>query len=51
MDDSVITCESCDKETKTIATIFNENNATCKTQDCYILSTFLLITPFSLIAI
>ena len=48
MDDSPIACdeiiESCDKETKTIPTNFNEKKATCKTQNFYILLAFLLIT-------
>ena len=48
MDDSAITCdeiiESYDEETKTIPKNFNEQKATCKTQNFYILLAFLLIT-------
>ena len=43
VDDSVITCdeiiESCEEETKTVPTNFNEEKATCKTQNLYILLT------------
>ena len=65
MDDAVITCdeiiksydEDADaeaksyKETKTILTNFNENKATCKTQNFYILLAFLLIAIALLIAV
>ena len=55
MDDSVIACdeiiESNDEETKTISTNFNEKKATCKTQNLYILLSFLLITRAFLIAV
>ena len=48
MDGSAITCdeiiESCDEETKTILKNFNEKIITCRTQNFYILRTFLLIT-------
>ena len=37
LDDSVITCESYDEETKTIPTKFNEKEATCKTQNLFYL--------------
>ena len=54
-DDSVIACdeviESNDEETKTISTNFNEKKATCKTQNLYILLSFLLITRAFLIAV
>ena len=50
MDDSAITCdeiiESCDDEIN-----FNEKEATCKTQNFYILLAFLLITIALLIAV
>ena len=53
MDDSAITCDeiivSHKEETKTISTIFNEDKATWKTQNSYILL-FLLITIVLLIA-
>ena len=55
MDDSVITCDevmkSYDEEIKTIPTNFNEKNITCKTQNFYILLTFLLTTILFLIAV
>ena len=55
MNDSVIACDdiiqSYDKETKTIPANFNEKKATCKTQNLYILLTFLLITIALLIAV
>ena len=55
MDDSAITCDeiikSYDEETKTIPTSFNEKEATCKTQNFYILLALLLITIAFLIAI
>ena len=35
--------QSCDKETKTITTNFNEKKSICKTQNFYILLAFLLI--------
>ena len=38
-------------EIKTISTNFNEKKATCKTQNFYILRTFLLITIVLLIAV
>ena len=41
--------ESHEKETKTIPTTFNEKKAICKTQNCYILLVFLLITIVFLI--
>ena len=48
IDESVITCneiidaegKSYNKETKTVATNFNEKKATCKTQNFYILLAF-----------
>ena len=43
--------ESCDEETKTISTKFNEKKSTCKTQNFYILLVFLLITIALLIAV
>ena len=43
--------ESCDDETKTIPTSFNEQKTTCKTQNYYILLAFLLITIELLIAV
>ena len=43
--------KSHDKETKTIPTNFNEKKATCKTQNIYILLTFLSITIALLIAV
>ena len=55
MDDSVITCdkiiESYDEETQNIPTNFNEKQAICKTQNLYILLTFLLITLALLLAL
>ena len=52
MDDSAITCdeiiESYDKETKTILTNFNENKATCKIHNFYIL-TCIFINYYSII--
>ena len=45
MNESEIMCdevlESCDKETKTIPTNFNEKKAICKMQNFYILLAFL----------
>ena len=55
MDDLVIVfdeiTESYDEETKTIPTNFNEKKATCKTQNFYILLSFLLITIALLITV
>ena len=59
MDDSAIKCDefigaeakSNGKETKTFPTNFNEKNITYKTQNFYILVTFLLITIALLIAV
>ena len=55
MDDSVIMCdeaiESCDEETKTIPTNFNEKKATCKLQNFYMLLAFLLTTITLLITV
>ena len=55
VDDSAITCdeviESHDKETKTIPTNFDEKKAISKTQNFYMLLTFLLITLALLIAV
>ena len=55
MDDSAIICDevikSYDEEIKTIPTNFNEKNITCKTQNFYILLSFLLITIALLIAV
>ena len=55
MDDSAITCdeviESCDEETYTIPTNFNEKKAFCKTQYFYILLAFLLIVIALFIAV
>ena len=61
MDDSAIICDkiidadaeakSNDEETKTLPTTFNEKNITYKTQNFYILLTFLLITIALLIAV
>ena len=44
MNDSVITCDEIIEDTKTIPTNFNENIATCKTQNFYISLAFLFIT-------
>ena len=48
MDDLVIKCDEViklyDEEIKTIPTNFNEKNITFKTQNFYILLTFLLVT-------
>ena len=49
MDDSAITCGEIIEETN--PTNFNENNATCKTQNFYILLAFLLITFALLIVV
>ena len=55
MDDSVIKCDEViklyDEEIKTIPTNFNEKNITCKTQNFYILLTFLLVIITILIAV
>ena len=55
MDDSVNMCdeirESYDDKTKAIPTYFNEEKTLCKTQDYYILHSFLLITAALLIAV
>ena len=55
MNDSAIMCneiiESYDKKTKTVPTNFNEKNITCKTQNFYILLSFLLITKALLIVV
>ena len=40
----MITCDEITEETKTISTNFNEEKATCKTQNVYILLAFSLIT-------
>ena len=54
MDDSAITWDeiikSYDEEPKTIPKNFNEQKATCKTQNFYILLAFLLITVKLLLA-
>ena len=39
-----------DEKTKTVPKIFHEKNVTCKTQNFYILVSFLLITMVLLIA-
>ena len=49
MDDSVITCDKIIEET--VSTNFNEEKATCKTQNFYILVAFLLITIVLLITV
>ena len=53
-DSAIVICdeiiESCDEETKTIPTNFNERKATCKVQNIYILLTFL-VTIALLIAV
>ena len=55
MDDSVIFCDevikSYDEEIKTMPTNFNEKNIACKTQNFYILLSFLLITIALLITV
>ena len=55
MNDSANTCdeiiESYNEETKTIPTNFNENKATCKTQNFNILLAFSLTTIELLIAV
>ena len=61
MDDSAVTFDeiidvdvevkSNDEETKTFPTNFNEKNITCKTQNFYILLTYLLITITLLITV
>ena len=55
MDDSAVMCdeviESYDKETKTVPTNFNKKNITCRTQNCCLLLSFLLITIALLIAV
>ena len=55
MDNSMITCdkiiESYDEETKYIPTNFNGKQATCKTQNLYILLAFLLIAIALLIVV
>ena len=43
--------KSNDKEPKTVPTNYNEKNITCKTQNFYILLTFLLITITLLIGV
>ena len=48
MCDKVI--ESYEKQTKTIPTTFNEKKAICKTQNFYMLLSFLLITIALVIA-
>ena len=50
MDDSVIMCDEVMKK-KTVRTSFNKKRATCKTQNLFILLTFLLITTTLLIAV
>ena len=50
IDDSVITCDQMIEETKTITRNFYEKVA-CKTQNFYILLSFLLITIALLIAV
>ena len=49
IDDSAIMCDEIIEET--VKTNFNENEATCKTQNFYILFAFLLITVALLIAV
>ena len=39
------------EETKPVPTSFNEKNMTCKTQNTYVLHSFLLITITLLIAV
>ena len=53
MSDSAILCDKSqsDQETKTIHTNFKEKEATCKTQNFYILLAFLFITIALLIAV
>ena len=48
MNDSVITCDETDEETKAIPNIFNEKKTTGKTQNFYILLPFFL-TCYSII--
>ena len=43
--------KSNNEDTKTLSTNFNEKNITCKTQNFYILLSFLLITIALLIAV
>ena len=49
LDDSVSTCDEIIE--KTVSTNFNEKKATCKMQNFYLISKFLLITIALLIAI
>ena len=55
MNDLAIICDelikSSDEKIKTIPINFNEKNITCKTQNFYILLTFLLITITLLIVV
>ena len=55
MYDSVITCdeilEPYDDETRIVPTNFNEKKVACKTENVYILLTFLLIAIALLIAV
>ena len=55
MNDSAIICDEVTKDnndkTETIPTIFNEEKVACKTQNFYILLTFLLITIKLLIVV
>ena len=51
MDDSASTSDEIIEKTKTFPTNFNEKKAACKTQNFYILLTFLLITILLLIAV
>ena len=59
IDNSVITSDdiidagakSYREETKPVPTSFNEKNMTCKTQNTYVLHSFLLITITLLIAV
>ena len=57
MDDSaimygeIIDTEAKTNDKETVPTNFNEKNAICKTQDFYILHTFLFITIAFLIAV
>ena len=49
--DAKVSPKDSNDETKTIPTIFNEKKVTCKTQNFYILLTFLLITIRLLIVV
>ena len=51
MDDSVITCDEIIEETKSVPTNLNEKKVTCKTQNFYILLSFLSVTIVLLIVV